>query len=80
MATLAEALLTLLGAAAEKIGFDRLLKVNTAKRCTHSLFRQGRYWYQAIPTLHEERLRPLMQAFADIIAQHEIFNTIFGVI
>jgi hypothetical protein len=38
---LAQALLTLLGLASERPGYDRLLKVNTAKYCTHSLFRQG---------------------------------------
>jgi hypothetical protein len=45
-----------LGAAAEKIGFDRLLKVNTAKKRTHSLFRQGSYWYRAISAMRESRL------------------------
>jgi hypothetical protein len=58
-----------LGAAAEKIGFDRLLKVHTAKKRTHSLFRQGSYWYGAIPSMRESRLRELMTAFADVIAQ-----------
>jgi hypothetical protein len=77
---LAEALLTLLGAAAEKIGFDRLLKVNTAKKRTHSLFRQGSYWYGAIPAMRESRLRELMTAFADVIAQHKVLCEIFGVI
>jgi transposase len=38
---LAIALLTLLGAAGEALGYDRLLKSNTTKRRTHSLFRQG---------------------------------------
>jgi len=37
----AVALLTLLGAAGEALGYDRHLKSNTAKRRTHSLFRQG---------------------------------------
>lgn len=80
LVALAEALLTLLGAAAEKIGLDRLLKVNTAKKRTHSLFRQGSYWYGAIPTMRESRLRDLMAAFAEVIAQHEVFRAIFGVI
>jgi hypothetical protein len=35
-------LLTLLGAAGERMGLDRLLRANTVKRRTHSLFRQGR--------------------------------------
>ena len=34
-------LLTLLGAAGEALGFDRMLKSNTTKRRTHSLLRQG---------------------------------------
>src|SRR5208283_5212540 len=38
---LAIALLTLLGAAGEALGYDRYLKSNTTKRRTHSLFRQG---------------------------------------
>jgi hypothetical protein len=80
LAALAEALLTLLGAAAEKIGFDRLLKSNTSKKRTHSLFRQGSYWYSAIPNMREERLRPLMDAFAEILATHRIFQGIFSVI
>mgnify|MGYP006271673733 CR=1 FL=1 len=39
---LAVALLTLLGAVGEDLGLDRQLRANTAKRRTHSLFRQGR--------------------------------------
>src|SRR5438128_306399 len=35
------ALLTLLGAAGEALGYDRHLKSNTSKTRTHSLFRQG---------------------------------------
>ena len=38
----AATLLTLLGAAGEGLGMDRLLRANTVKRRTHSLFRQGR--------------------------------------
>ena len=45
LAAVAQALLTLLGAASEQIGYDRMLRVNTAKKRTHSLFRQGLYWY-----------------------------------
>ena len=48
---LALALLTLLGAAGEALGYDRLLKSNTTKRRTHSLFRQGCMLYDLIPTM-----------------------------
>ena len=34
-------LLTLLGAAGEALGYDRMLKTNTVKRRVHSLFRAG---------------------------------------
>lgn len=77
---MAEALLTLLGAAAESLGLDRKLKVNTVKKRTHSLFRQGSYWYRAIPAMREERLRDLMTAFAHTVSQHAVFRGIFGAI
>jgi hypothetical protein len=80
LAAIAEVLLTLLGAAAESIGLDRKLKANTVKKRTHSLFRQGSYWYSAIPAMRESRLQDLMTAFASILSQHELFRGIFGVI
>ncbi len=49
--------------AAEALGYDRMLKTNTAKRRVHSLFRQGCMLYDLIPTMPEIRLRPLMQRF-----------------
>jgi hypothetical protein len=36
--------------------------VNTVKRRTHSLYRQGLYWYDCIPTMREDWLRPLTSA------------------
>ncbi len=39
---LAAFLLTLVGRVGEELGLDRLLRANTSKRRTHSLFRQGR--------------------------------------
>lgn len=80
LVAIGEALLTLLGAAAESLGLDRKLKSNTAKKRTHSLFRQGSYWYRAIPAMRESRFRDLMTAFANILCQHAIFRGIFGVI
>ena len=77
---LAEALLTLLGAAAESIGYDRKLKTNTRPGRSHSLFRQGAYWYRAIPNMRDQRLRDLMTAFAFTLSQHSVFRGIFGAI
>jgi len=80
LAAFAQGLLTLLGAASEAAGLDRYLKVNTAKKRTHSLFRQGAYWYSALPNLREERLRPLMEAFGKIVSEHEVSREMLGVI
>ncbi len=80
LAAFAQGLLTLLGAASEAAGLDRYLKVNTVKRRTHSLFRQGSYWYSALPNLREERLRPLMEAFGKIVSEHEVSREVLGVI
>ena len=75
---LAQALLTLLGAASEATGLDRLLKVNTSKKRTHSLFRQGLFWYGAIPEMREDRLKTLLDAFETILREHAVFTEIFG--
>jgi hypothetical protein len=77
---LAQALLTLLGAAAEEVGLDRKLKANTVKRRTTSLFNQGWYWYQAIPNMREEWLQPLMEAFGRIVREQAVCREIFGII
>ena len=49
ISALAIAMLSLLGAAGERIGYDRWLKANTVKRRTHSLFRQGLMLYHHLP-------------------------------
>ncbi len=64
----ATALLTLLGAVGESLGMDRLLKSNTSKTRTHSLFRQGCMLYDLIPNMPEHRLAPLMQKFAEAVS------------
>jgi len=47
---------------------DRLLKSNTSKTRTHSLFRQGCMLYDLIPTMPEHRLAPLIKTFAEAIS------------
>ena len=74
----AMALLTMLGAAGERLGMDRLLKSNTSKRRTHSLFRQGCMLYDLIPTMPEQRLVPLMNAFSESITQTLAFGGLFN--
>jgi len=71
-------LLTLLGAAGEALGYDRMLKTNTAKRRVHSLFRQGCLLYDLIPTMPEARLRPLMQRFSQMLQDQPLFADVLG--
>jgi Transposase DDE domain len=73
-------LLTLLGAAGESLGMDRHLKVNTTKRRTHSLFRQGCMLYELIPNMPEVRLRPLIERFAELLLQFPAFQQTFAVV
>lgn len=77
---LALALLTLLGAAGERLGMERYLKANTAKSRTYSLFRQGCFYYQALPMMPEAQLRPLMELFGQLVREQPVFREAFGVI
>ncbi|WP_436606526.1 IS4 family transposase [Sorangium sp. So ce1036] len=79
LVAMAHTLLTLLGAASEASGLDRTLKVNTVKKRTHSLYRQGLYWYHCIPTMREEWLRRLVDAFDRIVREHASFSHFFEV-
>src|SRR4051795_4443662 len=73
-------LLTLLGAAGEALGYDRMLKTNTAKRRVHSLFRQGCMLYDLIPNMPAIRLRPLIKQFGLMLAGKPVFAEIFGAV
>jgi hypothetical protein len=70
----AVALLTLLGTVGESLGMDRLLKSNTSKTRSHSLFRQGCMLYELIPNMPEHRLAPLMAAFAKAVSAAREFS------
>ncbi len=78
IAALAYSLLVLLGMACEEIGYDRMLKVNTSKTRSHSLIRQGLYWYGALPNMSDARLLPLLEAFYRLLRQHDVFMQAFG--
>jgi hypothetical protein len=80
LSAIAQALLTLLGAAGEECGMDRMLKANTVKRRTMSLFNQGLNWYDALPRMKQERLELLMTTFDRVVRRHAIFRDVFGVI
>jgi hypothetical protein len=74
----AMALLTFLGEIGERLGMDRLLKSNTSKTRTHSLFRQGCMLYELIPTMPEHRLGPLIAAFAQALDRAGEFSGLFA--
>ena len=80
LSALAIALLLLLGSAGESLGYDRWLKANTVKYRTHSLFRQGLMLYDHIPNWPDERVRPLMERFLEMLMEQRVFKEIFGVI
>ena len=71
-------LLTLLGAAGEALGYDRMLKTNTVKRRVHSLFRQGCMLYDLMPTMREQWLGPLMRRFSRMLQEQPLFADVFG--
>lgn len=80
LAAIAQALLTLLGAAGEECGLDRLMKTNTVKKRTMSLLNQGINLYAAIPMMGDEKLTLLMNTYDAVVRRHEIFRSVFGII
>lgn len=80
LATIAQALLTLLGAAGEHAGLDRGLKTNTSKARTLSLFRQGTFWFDALPNMKPDKAKKLIHAFGTLIQQHFAFKYALGCI
>ena len=80
ISALAIAVLSLLGAAGERIGYDRWLRANTVKRRTHSLFRQGLMLYHHLPNWSDDRVRPLMETFGKMLLEHRVHREVFGVI
>ena len=71
----AMALLTMLGTAGESLRMDRLLKSNTSKTRSHSLFRQGCMLYELIPNMPQHRLLPLMLRFTEMLHSSGIFGS-----
>ncbi len=80
IAAIAESLLTMLGAAGEAAGLDRLLKTNTSKKRQDSLFRQGLMWYLLLPGLKEGHARELMLHFDRLVSEQKVFHQAFGVL
>ena len=75
---MAMTLLTLLGAAGESLGMDRMLKANTVKTRTHSLFRQGCHYYASIPAMKQNLLAPLVQRFGEYVLREPVYVHAFS--
>jgi hypothetical protein len=78
LCAMAMTLLTLLGAAGESLGMDRMLKANTVKRRTHSLFRQGGHYYAALAMMPPDRANPLLQRFGEYVLREQVYVQAFG--
>ena len=75
---MAMTLLTLLGAAGKSLGMDRMLKANTVKTRTHSLFRQGCHYYASIPAMKQNLLAPLVQRFGEYVLREPVYVHAFS--
>jgi len=73
-------LMTILGAAGESLGFDRLLKVNTVKTRTHSLIRQGMFYYDFFDNFSPQDKQILLDKFQELLQAQRLWNDIFFVI
>jgi hypothetical protein len=45
-----------------------------------SLYNQGLHWYMAIPNMREQRLSLLIEAYGQVLKDHELTRELFGVI
>jgi hypothetical protein len=75
---MAMTLLTRLGAAGESLGMDRMLKANTVKTRTHSLFRQGCHDDASIPAMKQNLLDPLVQRFGEFVLREPVYVHAFS--
>lgn len=81
LAAIAQVFLTLLGASAEELGYDKTTKVNTVKRRTQSLFRQGAYWYDYFTRWpNNPRFPPLLSTFDQKLRELPLISSIFALI
>ena len=72
--------LTLLGAAGEKIGLDKYLKSNTSAKRQLSLFKQGCIYFRRLFRMVKETAIKLINAFYELAAENKNIYLIIGVI
>jgi hypothetical protein len=70
-------LLVVLGEAGEELGFDKKLKVNTVKTRTHSLFRQGLFYYKFFFRFPQHEQEMLMQKLQNSLQKQVFWSHLF---
>lgn len=78
LAVLAHTLLTLLGKAGQELGMERML--GATRPGGISLLRQGLLLYDLLPTMREDRLRPLLTRFGELLREQVLFTGILGLL
>jgi len=78
ISALSVVILTLLGAAGEKLGRDRAMKANTVTYRTHSLFRQGCYYYSRLAMMKPDKLKQLRHTFSTFFLEKNHCKTSYG--
>ena len=76
ISALAVIMLTLLGATGERLGIDKHVKVNTVKRRTLSLFRQGCHYYAKLPNMRKEEAKEFLECFNELLSEHKLLGDI----
>ena len=71
-------ILTVLGYAGEKAGFDKWLKVNTVKTRKHSLFTQGQFYYDYFRHFKDNEKKTLLESLAETMSDDEFWIEIFS--
>lgn len=75
---IATLVLTLLGAAGEKIGLDKYLKSNTSAKRQLSLFKQGCIYFKRLFRMVKETVVKLIEAFYDLLTENKNASVIIG--
>lgn len=80
ISALAVVILTLLGAAGEKLGMDKYVKVNTVKHRTLSLFRQGCHYFNKLIRMQLDEAKKFIQCFTELLLENQSLQAILWVI
>src|SRR3954447_16304653 len=56
------------------------LKSNTVRTRSHSLFRQGSMLYDLIPNMPENRLKPLVERYAELLHQSRVVSETLAIV